>query len=295
MATERRQRLSIYVGPKGDVSPDELDALEATKAWVADIKKDGFWACAVVDGGVIVQMVSRTGLDFSGGEAQGLIGLKVFPSGSGRLVGELTADADASGERIGVRRLHVFDVLDWNGLDLRDLVQIERREALEMIYAAVIHRDLVRLVEQRQSGFRAWFDEVVASGGEGLVLKRKDATCRPTNADGKIDTWAKCKPYRSVDYIVVSVGKAAKGTPNVDLGLYKNGRVVKVLTCTLPPEWRKLSPERLVGYVVEAEGREIWPSGALRHAQLGHRSGPRTDKSPEECTIEAALGKAPRQ
>ena len=90
----------------------------------------------------------------------------------------------------------------------------------------------------------------------------------------------------------MSHGVAEKGTPNVDLGLWKdlkNGKkLVKVLTCLIPVLW-KMPPDELVGQVVEAAGWEIWPSGALRHAQLNHRPGPRTDKRPEDCTYSAAM------
>ena len=41
-----------------------------------------------------------------------------------------------------------------------------------------------------------------------------------------------------------------------------------------------------VGKVVECKGAEVHDSGALRH---GHLERVRDDKSPEECTLEAAL------
>lgn len=288
---ERRKRTSAYVGPKVTVSREDLARLEATGEWVFEEKHDGFWCLAEVQQGRIVQMSSRVGLAFDGAEVDGLLGEQVMPGGSGRLVGELTADKSGDGQRCGVRRLHLFDVLDWNGIELRDLSQADRREALVLIYGTVSEgkRDAVRIVEQRMAGAVAWFDEILARGGEGIVGKRRDARHRAANGDGKIESWVRAKRKRTVDYIVVGHGTAEKGTPNLDLGLWRGDKLVKVLTVTIPPSWGASDPASLVGRVVEAAGWEIWPSGALRSAQLGHRPGPRDDKRPESCTHSAAM------
>lgn len=301
MATERRKRINLYVGPKVTVSRDDLAVMEATGEWVFEEKKDGFWCLAVVTNGVVTAMISRTGLEFSGAEVAGLVGRSVTPFGrgvgSGRVMGELTADPNAAGEKCGMRRLHVFDVLDWNGLDFRDFPQKERREALEFVYERGIACDVIHLVEQRTEGIVAWFDEIIARGGEGIVAKKKGTKLRAANADGKIEDWVRAKKKRTIDYVVMAHGVAEKGTPNVDLGLYKQTkagvRLVKVCTCLIPPAWFKsVQPPDLVGRVVEAAGWEVFPSGALRHAQLNHRTGPRTDKQPESCTYEAAMAEA---
>lgn len=297
MATERRKRTSDYVGPKATVTRETLATLEATGEWVFEEKHDGFWCLAEVRDGWVVQMSSRVGLAFEGAEVAGILGEVVASAGSGRLVGELTADRTPTGERAGARRLHLFDAIDWNGHDLRDLPQTDRREALAMI-CGTLHegvREIVRMVEQRAAGIPTWFDEIIARGGEGVVGKHRDTRYRAKNGDGKIEAWVRAKKKRTVDYVVVGHGVAEKGTPNLDLGLWKDlkdgRRIVKVLTVTLPPHWRG-DPASLVGRVVEAEGWEIWTSGALRSAQIGHRPGPRDDKRPEDCTYGAAMEEA---
>jgi hypothetical protein len=302
---ERRKRINIYLGPKETITlegggpdatkafEDRLTFIERAKTHVFEEKKDGFWCCATIEGGIITSMVSRTGVEFEGVEIFGLIEQRVAASGSGRIIGELTADLVGS-EKVGTRRLHLFDVLDWNGHDLRELPQTERREALEMVYGtfSVPAQATVQLVEQRTSGIVPWFYEVLKNGGEGIVAKDKRTKYKCANADGKIDSWIRAKKKRTVDYVVMGHGLAEKGTPNLDLGLYKTFstgiKLVKTCTVTVPPEWRG-DLDAYVGEVVEAAGWEIFPSGALRHAQLGHRPGPRTDKLPEDCTYEAAM------
>lgn len=313
MAAERRSRINLYVGPAETIIIDSRDpaacaaaraklaALDASGDYLHEEKHDGDWCLAEVSGGRVKLLASRTGLAHT--DAGDLLGMALAPAGEGRLVGELTADQDVLGAKVGQRRLHLFDVVEWAGHDLRELPQVERREALELVYgtfAAEVRAgggDRVRLVEQRTSGALAYFDEVVGRGGEGLVSKCRDARYRSARADGKVESWIRTKKQRSVDYIVISHGKAEKGTPNLQLGLYfpkgggmstPGGRELRfVLDVTLPPHWRHLGD--LTGRVVEAKGWEVFPSGALRSAQVGHRAGPRADKSPGDCTWEAAL------
>ena len=75
-------------------------------------------------------------------------------------------------------------------------------------------------------------------------------------------------------------------------GLWKDCKVqgrklVKVLTCSVPPvPFRAVLLDSLVGLVVEVEGAEVWPSGALRHAIIQRL---RNDKPAQECTHDAAM------
>jgi ATP-dependent DNA ligase len=163
--------------------------------------------------------------------------------------------------------------------------------------------DRVHLVERRASGFRAWYDElmkgdsrVIGARPEGLVLKKRGTPLRAKNADGKVDFWIRCKERNSVDYVVLGAdGYAEKGTPKIALGLYKNTkdgrRLVKVMSISWikPKDWPASVPSGEHGptpaTVVEVEGAEVFPSGAVRH---GHIKRPRPDKPAEDCDIESA-------
>jgi ATP-dependent DNA ligase len=288
--SERRKRISLYQGPKNSITPEELESYERTGHWAFEEKHDGVWACASVVDGIITQLTSRVGLPI---DADGIVGMKLRAGGDGLLVGELTADLVGE-QRTGTRRLRLFDVLEWLGVDFRKMPLFMRRAGLETIYECCVGaNDRITLTEHRLAGAVQFYDDVLACGGEGLVLKRLDSTYCPRNADGKVDYWIRCKPKRTVDYVVMGHGVAEKGTPNLELGLWKECKVqgrklVKVLTCSVPvaPAFRGLSLDSLIGHVVEAEGAEVWPSGALRHAVIQRL---RDDKPVQDCTHEAAM------
>ena len=296
MAGERRKRVNYYVGPRERIKRAELPAYEATGEWVAEVKHDGVWCLMTVERGTVVSLTSRTAGALSGP----LLGRRIADAGSGQLAGELVADMIGD-ERTGTRRLHLFEPLTWNDIDLRDLSLEDRREALMMIVGSFTNTttatekpagDLLYIVERRESGFLEWYDAIMGgplrgSGAEGLVLKKRGTAARAQNADGKVDFWRRCKPLNTVDYVVIGPdGEAAKGTPKIALGLYKQTkdgrRVVKVMSPTWPANMKDLK----AGDVVEVEGAEVFPSGAVRH---GHIKRLRTDKPAEDCTYEAAV------
>lgn len=285
---ERRKRIADYVGPDEWVPRERLAKLEKTGQYVVEEKKDGFWVKMLVSKGVIVRIETRTGEVLGGAHTAGLLRNIGVQKHTGVLVGELVPDTAADGSRSGQRRVHLFDVIEWEGHDLRDLPLSSRRPFLEAVHSQVAMQDRVLLVERRAKGFTAFYDEILARKGEGLVIKRIDSKHRAANADGKIDAWLRCKPLRTVDYIVVGHGAATKGTPNLKLGLWKAGKLVEVMTATFPNCLANegLKPADCVSSIVEVEGYEIWNTGVVRS---GHVRRIRTDKFPEDCTYEAAM------
>lgn len=291
---ERRKRTSFYVGPRDFVEPDRLPALEASGDWLFEEKWNGYWCLVVVDGGKIVDMQSRVGLQHAPADTDGLLRASFGGVGSGMLAAELVADLSADGERTGMRRLYVFDVIEWNQIPLRDLPQTERRKALELVFSSAFlaPRERVFLVEQREQGIAEWFAEIIGRGGEGIVAKRKDARYRRQTSDGKTRAWVRSKKQNTVDMVVLSHGKAKGGTPNVELGLYKTlpkkdrqlpsgeSKLVRVQTCILPARFWKMGS--LVGQVMEIVGFEIFPSGVIRHGQIVRL---RPDKRAEDCVF----------
>jgi hypothetical protein len=280
---ETRKRIPLYLGPKDSVARDSLEPYERAGSYVADEKHDGFWSVVSVVDGTIAAITSRVGLEL---EAPGLVGLPLRGGGNGKLVGELTADL-VGDERSGTRRLRLFDIVEWNALDLRDLTQAKRRAALEMVHdSAVGASELVTLTEYVTQGFTAFYDRVVGRGGEGIVLKRHDQKYRGAGSDGKIPGWVRCKPARTVDYVIMSHGLSKGGSPNLQLGLITKGKLTFIIDVAVPMFLRRASLDSLVGKVAECVGAEMWPSGALRHARIQRL---RDDKATDECTLAAAL------
>lgn len=114
----------------------------------------------------------------------------------------------------------VFDVLWWNGVDLRSWTQGERRAYLE---AKLPMKSLfVRLTETHPLS-RETILEWQAAGGEGAILKNRDApyVCgkRP------LDTWLKIKAIDDADVVVMGFthgqGKYEGQVGAVQFGQYR--------------------------------------------------------------------------
>lgn len=302
-----------FIGPKLQIQPDQLDLYERTGRYVCEVKHDGAWCEVTVDDhGNISKLTGRSGKEFSGAIVEGLIG-----SGGGApktvYIAELEAVTEASTRihaETGVRRLHVFDVVNMLGNDTRCLPYEERRKLLEIVARSWVPlhdgRTLTSktaqrlfLVERCTSEFRAFYDNVMARGGEGLVLKFL-GTKYPTRG-GKTNDWIRCKEHRYVDYVVMSIGKSDGGSPNFQVGLFMpNGKFERVATIKNLPDdyihrylnldfgdkWYVEDLNVFVGKVIECKGAEVHASGALRH---GHLERVRDDKQPQECTLEATL------
>lgn len=297
MAAERRQRTTLYCGPLVEVARRELPGLETKGTYVAEEKRDGAW-CAwhtAADFRGTVRFESRVGLEFEGSEVQGLDSLDLSCLGKGcTLVGELetaSETATATFRRLGFRRFFAFDVIRWEGKDLRDAAYETRTSLLRRVIAVRLppeSKDRVIPVRQVRTGFRAFYDKVLAEGGEGIVLKPLAASAKPSRADGKTPLWLRCKPWRTVDYVVHGFATTEKGALAARLALYRNGKPHVVLQhpidgLELTEDGSRLKQE---GCVVEMYGRELFASGALRHAQFRRW---RTDKVAKDCTGEVIL------
>lgn len=270
---------STYSGPKQQIQPSELQRYERT-GFAAEEKIDGFWCEVTTDRtGKIAKFTGRSGKPFDGVHTQGLIGLQTSLIDT-VLIAELEAGTEAANrrnDRLGHRRLFVFDVVKLLGEDTRRLPYENRRELLELAFASALagSRKLL-LVCRVTSNFEAFFRDVVAKGGEGVVLKRLGRTY----VAGKHDGWIRCKQFRYVDYVVMSIGRSEGGSPNFQVGLFYHGALRRVGTIKDIP--RGLDYESLVGKVIECKGAELHSSGALRH---GHFERVRDDKEPSECVL----------
>lgn len=276
------------MGPKTQIQPEDLAKYERAGVWIAEEKHDGHWAEVMTgNDGRITRLTSRSGTMFSGSNVEGLIGTQTSMPNS-VLIAELESGTEAANKKnasLGHRRLHVFDVVKLFDQSTTTLVYEQRRALLERAFSSVLAGSKkLLLTRQVTSGFEKFFNDVTQSDGEGLVLKKIGRPYRPTGSDGKTEEWVRCKRYRFVDYVVMSIGRSDGGSPNFQVGLFDKGRLTRVATIKNIP--MGLDYNVLVGKVIECKGAEVHDSGALRH---GHYERTRHDKEPEECTLEAAL------
>lgn len=277
-------RIRTYLGPATQVTPDDIGRYE-DGTWGAEEKRDGCWAeCQTDSAGRIASFTSRVGKPFGGDAVNGLMGMQTHLPAS-TLIGELETGSQAATDRyraLGYRRFHVFDVITIADQDLRFQTYEARRRVVEEIVRSRDPNVAKRtpIVRQRYEDFETFWREIEADGGEGMVFKKRGSLYMPVNSDGKVEQWARCKPYRFIDYVVVGHGKSSLGDDNIQAGLYIGGKLKRVCTIKNPPP--KLPP---VGSVIECKGGEVFKSGALRH---GHMERLRPDKDPEDCTLEAA-------
>lgn len=182
----------------------------------------------------------------------------------------------------------LFDVLFWNGRDVRDWPQHKRRELLE--------RELKR-GDAKYLRLSATFPldrELVlawqAVGSEGAILKNRNAPYvsgkRPT------DTWLKIKAVEDADVVVMGFTEANEGKTGkfkgligaVQFGQYRDGELLKRgQTSGMDDATRRdmtLHPEKYLGRVMVIKHMGKQRDG-FRHPQFKHM---REDKLPEECT-----------
>jgi ATP-dependent DNA ligase len=271
----------------GQVRPEELDAYEATGNFVAEQKFDGIYCIAEV-GIESPRFWSRHSKTKN-------YDLPRFPMPA-VLVGELAFGSQASTDavaRAGHGFLHVFDMLQLNGESLDGLVTRERRVRIENLWDGLdgVVRDHYRIAEQRLYDFRAWYDEIVGRGDEGLVLKSNPGMAW---AGERIDDWLKCKKEITVDAVLmgveVSTSAAWKGiAKSLIIGQYDaSGTMVEIGRASgLSAKDRRFFWEmrdELVAAqtVIEVKCNEVFRSGSLRHPNYVRV---RDDKPASECRL----------
>ncbi|MBD2760327.1 ATP-dependent DNA ligase [Yimella sp. cx-573] len=217
-------------------SPEVESALDDDASWSAEVKLDGIRIQAHKDGDE-VRLFTRSLDDITDRLPEVVEVVRSLPAHQLVLDGEAialkpdgspqpfqvtgartasSADPESLRERVPVTPLF-FDLLHLDGEDLVDTPMAERRDRLEAIVPAVNVVTVQRGVSQEQA--RAFFDDWVARGHEGVVLKRLDA---PYAAGRRGATWIKVKPRHTLDLVVLAVeegsGRRKGYLSNIHLG-----------------------------------------------------------------------------
>ena len=110
-----------------------------------------------------------------------------------------------------------FDVLHLDGKDLIDLPAAERHAAIDGVVPEQLW--VPRLVTRDVDEAQAFFDDAVARGHEGVVVKAVEA---PYEAGRRGGTWLKVKPVHNLDLVVLAAewghGRRKGWLSNLHLG-----------------------------------------------------------------------------
>ena len=111
---------------------------------------------------------------------------------------------------------YFFDLLHHDGIDLLDAPLAERRARLEEVAG---DRAVPATTTAEPACARATFDEAIAAGHEGVVIKAIDSTYQ---AGRRGKTWRKVKPVHTFDLVVLAVehgsGRRHGWLSNIHLG-----------------------------------------------------------------------------
>lgn len=219
---------------------------------------------------------------------------------------------------------HCFQVLELNGQKFNDMVYHRMKQVLEVLVGHVKGAGLnVVHVPTTTKDKKAFYDSQIAAGGEGIVLKRADATYQ--NSESRYHRmWIKVKRLASttfqeaglgdsIDAFVIGALQGNEGTGFQELvgalrmGVYlkMNDGTEKVHEIANCPNIELVLRKELT--VVDANGKYVglrpdyvntvweidgqWISARehrLVHPRLVRT---RTDKSPEQCIFTEALMK----
>jgi bifunctional non-homologous end joining protein LigD len=185
-------------------------------AWLFELKYDGFRALAEREGGA-ARLVYRRGSDATATYPEVARAVSALPFGDLVLDGEIVAldeEGRPSFQRLQRRAqqrrpsdvqraaielpatYYAFDLLGFEGFDLRPLPLLDRKRLLRAILPRA---GPVRFLDHVEERGEAFYAEVSRLKLEGLVAKRKDAPYRA----GRSPLWLKLRTERVDDFVVV--------------------------------------------------------------------------------------------
>ena len=187
----------------------------------------------------------------------------------------------------------VFDIIAFRGKDVRMLPLSKRRKILEEVVRRM-DNEHVHCIDQIEVGIEKYFQDIVAAGGEGVIIK----DVRQAYGCG----WAKMKKSYDVSTVISGwhpgQGRYKGGVGSVLLSVYHEGELLEVGRAK--PADDKMQAEmtenfeKFRGLVVDVYVQEISkskrsksnPVGRFRHCTFFRF---RDDVYAEECTSEKLM------
>src|SRR6266699_1000744 len=210
--------------------------------WLFELKLDGYRVRAGREQGE-VRLLTRKGNDISAAFPELARALAALPFEGFILDAELVVPDEAGrpsfqrlqnrvrvSRGLEVRRgavetpavLYVFDLLAFEGYDLRPLPLEKRKTLLEQIVPRV---GPIKYIEHFEKDGEALYEQVVKMGLEGIVAKKEDAPYRA----GRSPNWLKIRADRTDDFVVVGFTRpkgSRSGFGALDLGAHQDGKLV---------------------------------------------------------------------
>lgn len=219
------------------VLPTLVDEAPEGNDWIHEIKYDGWRAQIVIDHGSI-RVFTRNGHDWTEKFAPIAAAAEALPAFTAVLDGEMIV-TDAAGKpdfgalkgaikgAPGRLTFVAFDLLLWNGRDLRARKFTERRRQLWSLVEPA-HGKIQFSHEIVGDGSR-FFAQVQAMGLEGIVSKRADSVYR----SGRTREWLKTKSFAEATFDIIGVQREP-GQPAMVLMANDEGHYMGGAFVTLP-------------------------------------------------------------
>ena len=181
----------------------------------------------------------------------------------------------------------VFDILKYNGRNLRNLPYRERYEILKAVVKE-LNSPYIVLPKRATIDKEQFFVNVLAAGGEGVILKDLNA---PYEEGVRSLGWAKVKRNKTWNVVCMGFTKGKNAFAStfgaIKFGMYSDdGELKEVGQCSgLPLKLRQeVNANRLkyMGAVLEVTGQEMTEGGRIRHPQFKEW---RLDVVPETVTL----------
>jgi bifunctional non-homologous end joining protein LigD len=186
-----------------------VDKVPGDAGWVYELKYDGVRLLSRCDGDD-VRCISRNGIDWThkvGPIVDALASLKLPGAW---IDGELIA-TDPNGrsdfsllqhvleqKRLSELEYRVFDLLYWNGEDLRRLPLSQRKARMDTLFAKLPDKGPIRLSDQIHSDSAQLITRVCNQHLEGLIAKQVDSPY----VGARSDSWLKIKCHREQEFVV---------------------------------------------------------------------------------------------
>ena len=190
---QQRRRSSGFIEP---CQPSKVAGPPTGRLWVHEIKHDGYRLMLRRDG-LRVRCFTRNGHDWANRFPGIAYAASKILASSFLIDGEaVIARDDGTPDFHALRSqrrgreavLYVFDLIEHDGDDLRDLPLIERKRRLKKLLGRAKRRS-IQFVEHLTGDGPTVFRHVCAMGLEGIVSKRTDAPYR----SGPSKVWVKAK------------------------------------------------------------------------------------------------------